>query len=88
MVVASIASRRKSEARVGQCKECRAEVLFIRNPKTQRWIPVDRRPLQGVTDDGTVVRIREAHAATCPYRDAVLAREAQERHRKEVEKEK
>lgn len=72
------AERAPRNARI--CRDCGIEILFIQSPKTQKWIPVDRRPLVLVTADGTVVRGCEAHQATCPKRNERLAREAQAQH--------
>jgi hypothetical protein len=47
------------------CKGCGAEIAFVKS-QAGKMIPVNARYTTVVTDDGTTVRGRVSHFATCP----------------------
>lgn len=60
------------------CKSCGAPINFVGTGQGKR-IPVDIRPIQGVTGKGAIVAVRTSHFATCP--DAAAHRTAKARGR-------
>lgn len=57
--------------RDGNCTRCGAQIKWVKSkPKDGSpgsWCPLEMRPLQVMSDDGTMHRGRESHYASCPY---------------------
>lgn len=51
-----------------QCKDesCKAEIEFVKNPKSGKMMPVEPKRVWILTDDGQIVKGRVCHFSTCP----------------------
>lgn len=47
-----------------RCKECNAEIKFIRTIKGKQ-MPVDAKPIKGITETGVMISVYTPHWATC-----------------------